>query len=336
MRKRMVLGKVKKLEWEELSDTYGRLVAEPFKKGLGVTVGNSMRRMLLSAIEGAAVTSIKIDNILHEFSVIPGVVEDIVDIILNIKGVVFKWDGDKKKEFRLELKEKGKVCAGDLIVPQDVVIVNPDHHLLTISEAPADIITIYLEAKKGFGYLSADETKREKRPGTIPIDAYFSPVVKVAYRIEDVRVGRVVDYEKLILEVTTDGSITPQDAVDRAASILSDYIAIFIKPEGFIEEEPLEEEIDKEQERLRNILNMKIDEMEISVRASNCLRVIGAKKIADLVKMTEADLLKMRNFGKKSLTEIKEKLAGYNLTLGMTNIDHLIEKEEDETQEEEE
>ncbi len=329
MQEEMVLGKIKRLEWEELTETNGRLAVEPFKKGLAITVGNSLRRMLLSSIKGAAVTSINVEGILHEFTFIPGVVEDIIDIILNIKGIVFRFSDETSKIIYLEKKEKGEVKAKDLVVPEGLVIVNPEHHIMTISEVINTGLRVEMEVEIGIGYSPADETKREKRIGTLPIDTHFSPVVRVGYEIEDVRVGRVTDYERLILKIKTDGSITPQDAVAQAASILSDYISIFIKPEGFVEKE-VEVKPDDGQDRLKQLLNTKIDELEISVRASNCLYLTGITKIGELILLAEADLLKMRNFGRKSLTEIKEKLAMYNLRLGMTDFVHLIEKDEGE------
>jgi DNA-directed RNA polymerase subunit alpha len=343
MQKKMVLGKIKRLEWEELTETNGKLVVEPFKKGLAVTVGNSLRRMLLSSIKGAAVTSINVQGILHEFTFIPGVVEDIIDIILNIKGIVFRFSDETPKMIYLEKKEKGEVKAKDLVLPAGLTIVNPEHHIMTISEIKDSGLIMEMEVEVEIGYSPADETKREKKIGTLPIDTYFSPVVRVGYEIEDVRVGRVTDYEKLILKIKTNGSITPQDAVAQAASIVSDYISIFIKPEGFMEKE-IEVKPDEGKERLKQLLNTKIDELEISVRASNCLYLTGITKIGELVRVSEAELLKMRNFGRKSLVEIKEKLAVYNLRLGMTDIEDLVEKEEqlaeedreekDETQEE--
>ncbi|MFH0775822.1 MAG: DNA-directed RNA polymerase subunit alpha [bacterium] len=327
MQEEMVLGKIKRLEWEELTETNGKLVAEPFKKGLATTVGNSLRRMLLSSIKGAAVTSINVEGVLHEFTFIPGVVEDIIDIILNIKGIVFRFSDETPKIVYLEKKEKGEVKAKDLIVPSGLTVVNPEHHIMTVSEIIDSGLRMEMDVEIGIGYSHADEAKREKKIGTLPIDTYFSPVVRVGYEIEDVRVGRVTDYEKLILKVKTNGSITPQDAVAQAASILSDYISIFIKPEGFVEKE-IEIKPDEEHEKLKQILNTKIDELEISVRASNCLHLTGITKIGELILLPEADLLKMRNFGRKSLTEIKEKLAMYNFRLGMTDFAHLVEKEE--------
>ena len=328
MQEEMALGKIKRLEWEELTETNGRLVVEPFRKGLAITVGNSLRRMLLSSIKGAAVTSINVDGILHEFTSIPGVVEDIIDIILNIKGIVFRFSDEAPKMVFLEKKEKGEVKAKDLVVPSGLTIVNPEHHIMTVSEITDSGLRMEMEVEVEIGYVPADETKREKKIGTLPIDTYFSPVVRVSCEIEDVRVGRVTDYEKLILKVKTNGSITPKDALSQAASILSDYISIFIKPEGFVEKE-IEVKPDDEQEKLKHLLNTRIDELEISVRASNCLHLTGITKIGELILLPEANLLKMRNFGRKSLTEIKEKLATYNLRLGMTDFAHLMEKGEE-------
>jgi len=312
---------IKKLQWEGLTPTYGKLIVEPFKKGFATTIGNSLRRVLLSGISGAAVTSIKVDGLLHEFTTIPGIVEDPIDLILNIRGIVFKYNGNEKKGLYLKAK-KGKVTAGMIKTPVDVEIVNPEHYLATVSDGE---INIEMELESGIGYLPADESKREKRIGTIPIDAYFSPIKRVNFQIEDVRIGRITDYERLVLEITTNGAMSPKEAVVKAALILADYISIFQNPEPFVIEEERPEKADEEREKLRKILNTKIDELEISVRASNCLRMSGIIRIGDIVKAGEENLLKMKNFGRKSLAEIKEKLAEYNLTLGMEGIDDLLE-----------
>ncbi|MEW6007398.1 MAG: DNA-directed RNA polymerase subunit alpha [bacterium] len=320
-RKNMEGCGIKKLEWQEESPTYGKLIAEPFTKGFAITIGNSLRRILLSSIEGPAVTSIKIDGILHEFTAIPGILEDPIDLILNIRGIIFKYEGDGKKELFLEAG-KGSVSARMIKTPADVMIVNPEHHLLTVSEGK---IKLEMELERGVGYVPANEAKREERLGVIPIDAYFSPIKRVNFSVENVRIGEISDYERLILEITTNGAISPKETVIKAASILSDWTSFFQNPEPFeIKEEPLEK-VDEEREKMRKVLNTSIDELEISVRASNCLRLAGITRIGDIVKMDETGLLKMKNFGRKSLGEVKEKLVDYNLTLGMSGVDELLE-----------
>lgn len=324
---------IKRLEWESLTPTYGKLIAEPFKRGFATTIGNSLRRVLLSSIRGAAITSIKIDGLLHEFTTIKGIVEDPIDLILNIRGIVFKYEGTEKKRLFLEKEEKGEITAGMIKTPGDVTIINPSHYLATVSDGK---LKMEMELETGIGYLPADETQRKERIGIIPIDANFSPIKKVGFSVEDVRVGRVTDYERLVLEITTNGAIDPKEAVSKASSILSSYIAIFITPEPFLIEEKPPEKVNEEKERLIKIVNTKIDEMEISVRSSNCLKAAGIIRIGDLVKLSEEELLKMKNFGRKSLIEIKEKLAEYNLTLGMKEVAELLEPlKEDEAQEEE-
>jgi len=323
-----VLKKIKKVEWEKetLTDTYGKLIAEPFEQGLGTTVGNSLRRMLLSTIEGGAITWVKIDGILHEFSTIPGVVEDVPEIILNLKKVVLKLHSSGPKRIRLHKEGEGEVKAGDFECPPDVEIINKDNHIAIL-----DIdgkLSMEVEVDKGYGYVPAEQNKTGLEPiGVILLDSFFSPVVRVAYRVEDVRVGQITDYERLILEVWTNGVLPPQETVTQAAKILKDQITPFIEIEE--EKEQVEEPIvDKEIERLKGVLRMNIEELEFSVRASNCLKAANIKILGELVKRTEAEMLKTRNFGKKSLSEIKEKLAAHGVSLGMKDIDHLLEDEE--------
>jgi len=320
-----VLKRIKKLEWEKetLTDTYGKLIVEPFERGIGTTIGNSLRRMLLSTIEGGAITSVRIDGVFHEFSTIPGVVEDVSEIILNLKKVVLKLHNSGPKRIFLNKEGEGEVKAGDFECPSEVEIINKDHHIATLDTDGK--LSMEVEVDKGYGYVPAEENKTGLEPiGVILIDSFFSPVVRVAYRVEDVRVGQVTDYERLILEVWTNGVLLPQEAVTQAAKILKEQIASFIEIEG--EKEKVEEPIvDKETERLKSVLRMSIEELEFSVRSSNCLNSANIKILADLVKKTEAEMLKTRNFGKKSLSEIKEKLAAYGLSLGMKDIDHLLE-----------
>lgn len=330
---------IKKLEWEGLVPTYGKLIVEPLRRGFATTIGNSLRRVLLSSIEGATITSIKIDNLLHEFTAIKGVVEDPSDLILNIRSIVFKYEGDEKRTLFLEGK-RGEITAGMIKTPEDVTIINPDCYLATVSEGE---IRMEMTLEKGIGYMPADETKRGEIIGTIPIDANFSPIKRVGFSVEDVRIGRATNYERLIFEITTNGAISPKEAISKASSILSNYLSIFIHPEPFLIKEEEPEKASQEKERLKKILNTKIDEMEISVRSYHCLQKAGIVRIGDLVKLSEQELLKMKNFGRKSLIEIKEKLAEYNLTLEMPDVEELLEplepfseekRKEDEAQEE--
>jgi len=322
-----VLKRIKKLEWEKetITNTYGKLIAEPFEQGLGTTLGNSLRRVLLSTIEGTAVTWVKIDGVLHEFSTIPGVVEDVPDIILNLKRLILKLHDSGPKRIRLNKEGEGEVKAEDLECPPEVEIVNKDLHIATLDTDGK--LSMELEIDKGYGYVSAEQNKTGQEPiGVIFIDSFFSPVVRVAYHVENVRVGQITDYERLILEVWTNGVLQPNEAVEQAAKILKEQLSPFIH---FEEEEEIEESmVDKETERLRNLLNMSIEELELSVRSSNCLKSANIKILGELVQKTEAEMLKTRNFGKKSLAEIKGKLASYGLSLGMKDIDHLLKDKE--------
>lgn len=320
-----LLKKIKKIEWdkETLTHTYGKLMAEPFEQGLGITVGNSLRRMLLSTIEGTAVTWVRIDSVLHEFSTIPGVVEDVPEIILNLKKVVLKLHNSGPKRIRLSKEGEGEVKAGDFECPPDIEIINKDYHIATLDTDGK--LSLEVEVDKGYGYVSAERNKTGLEPiGVIFTDSFFSPVVRVAYQVEDVRVGQITDYERLILEIWTNGALEPPQAIMQAAKIFKEHISSFIE---FEEKEEKSEEpvVDKETERLKNVLRMSIEELEFSVRSSNCLKAANIKILGELVKKTEAEMLKTRNFGKKSLLEIKGKLSEYGVSLGMKDIDHLLE-----------
>lgn len=320
-----VLTKIKKVEWEKetLTDTYGKLVVEPFEQGLGTTIGNSLRRMLLSTIEGAAPIWVKIEDVFHEFTTIPGIAEDVQEIILNLKKMVLRVHDSGPRRIRLNKTGEGEVKAGDFECPPEVEIINKDQHIATLNTDDGKLI-MELEVDKGYGYVSAEQNKSEEEPiGVIFIDSFFSPVVRVAYQVEDVRVGRITDYERLILEVWTNGVLLPNQAVTQAAKILRDQLLPFIEFEE--KEEIKESTIDKEIERLKEVLQMNIEELELSVRSANCLKSANIKKIGELVKKTEIEMLKTRNFGKKSLSEIKQKLADYGVSLGMKDIDHLLD-----------
>lgn len=319
------LKKVKKIEWEKetISNTYGKFVAEPFDQGLATTIGNSLRRMLLSCIEGGAIVSLKIENVLHEFSTVPGVVEDVTDIILNLKRLALKIHNfDEPVKLYLETSDEGEVTASQIQCPPNVEIVNPELHIATLDSD--GLLKMEMEVDRGYGYVSS-ENNRSPLIGTIAVDSFFSPVVRVAYHVEDVRVGQITDYERLILEVWTNGAISPQDAVSQSAKLLKDQLTVFINFEE-VEEDAEKKPVDKEFERLKSILKIGVDELELSVRSANCLSSADIKTLGELVQKTEPEMLKTRNFGKKSLTEIKEKLANYNLTFGMKDSFQYLEE----------
>jgi DNA-directed RNA polymerase subunit alpha len=306
----------KKLEFEQetLTNTYGKFIAEPFERGFGTTVGNSLRRVLLSSIAGAAVTSVKIEGVLHEFSTITGVKEDVTNIILNIKNLRLKLHSDKTKTIHIKKKGAGEVKGKDIIHDADVEILTPDLHIATLDKDA--YLEMEMTVKIGRGYVPAERNKEEGTPiGVIPIDSIFSPVRKVNFIVENARVGRVTDYDKLIMEVVTDGSVRPEEAVALAAKILKDHLSIFITSEEKDEiHEPIVEE--KQKEFNKHLLRS-VNELELSVRAANCLKNANIKTIADLVQRTESEMLKTKNFGRKSLNEIKEILAEMGLSLGM-------------------
>ncbi len=297
-----------------LTGEYGLFTAQPYEKGFGTTIGNTLRRILLSSIEGAAVTAVKIEGVLHEFSSIPGVIEDVTDIILNLKKIPFKMHIPRVETIRVNLKGARTVTAGDIEASSNVEILDPDAVIATLSDEGA--LEMELRLKVGRGYVSADQNMDDDLAlGYIPIDSVHSPVQRVNYSVDPARVGRSTDYDKLILEVWTDGSILPQDAVGIAAKLLKDHLSIFINFEDQMEVEV--EQADSEDEMLREHLDRSIDELDLSVRSYNCLKNAGIETVRDLVQKTEPELLKTKNFGRKSLNEIKELLADMNLTLGM-------------------
>lgn len=297
---------------------YGKFHAEPFERGFGMTIGNSLRRVMLSSITGAAVTSVKIEGVLHEFSTIPGVKEDVTDIILNIKNLRIKAHSDKIHSIRLRKKGPGEVLAKDITHDADVEILTPDLHLATLDkDATLDMEMI---VKVGRGYVSSARNKEEGAPiGVLPVDSIFSPIRKVNVTVENARVGRVTDYDKLIMEIWTDGSIRPEDALALAAKNLKDHLLIFINfDEAVYESDPGEPGEQKEESPSggnKNLLRS-VSELELSVRAANCLKNANIRTIGDLVQKTEMEMLKTKNFGRKSLNEIKEILGGMGLSLG--------------------
>jgi DNA-directed RNA polymerase subunit alpha len=307
------------LEEGTATETYAKFIAEPFERGYGHTLGNALRRVLLSSLEGAAITSVKIAGVLHEFDTIDGVVEDVTEIILNLKKVLLVSHSREPKTLGLKVERKGEVTAADISTDGTVEVVNPAHHIATLNKKL--VLDASLTVEIGRGYQPAEASKKEEQTiGVIPIDAIFTPVTRVAYRVEDTRVGRITDYDKLILEIWTDGRIKPGDALIHASSILREHLTVFVdydKHPVKIEEEELQEKKEVEEFELERKLNTPITEIELSVRAANCINAAGIKTMRDLTRKTEAEMLKYRNFGKKSLTEIKEKLAEMGLSLGM-------------------
>ncbi|TLY36728.1 MAG: DNA-directed RNA polymerase subunit alpha [Nitrospirae bacterium] len=305
---------------ETLTATYGRFTAEPFERGFGTTVGNSLRRVLLSSLTGAAIVSVKIEGVLHEFSTIPGITEDVTDIILNVKKIRLKLHADKTKTIRLRKKGPGVAKAGDIEHDGDIELLTPDLHLATLDKGA--MLDMEMIVKKGRGYVPAERNKDEEMEiGVIPVDALYSPVTRVNYLVENARVGRMTDYDKLILEIWTDGSISPEDSLSAAALIVRGHLDIFINVKDM--EETISRPMASESitESNKNLLRS-VNELELSVRAANCLKNANIKTIAHLVQKTEADMLRTKNFGKKSLNEIKEILTEMGLSLGM-KLDHI-------------
>ena len=297
------------------TDGYGKFVIEPLERGFGITLGNALRRTLLSSLQGASITAVRIDGVLHEFSTLPGVIEDVTEIILNLKQVRMKLHGDGPKRGTFETKGKGEVKAGDLQVDAEVEILNPELHIASLNR-DGDL-RMEVEINGGRGYVSADQHSQTDRPiGVVPIDSLFSPVTRVNYTVEATRLGQRTDYDKLTLEVWTDRSILPADAVAWAAKILRDHFSLFIHFEEAIVEE-VEEEVDEEVMRVRKLLDKSVEELELSVRSSNCLRAAEIKSIGDLVQKSEPEMLKYRNFGRKSLKEIQDILGEMGLAFGM-------------------
>jgi DNA-directed RNA polymerase subunit alpha len=302
------------VDQESLTNTYGKFVAEPLERGFGITLGNSLRRVLLSSLQGAAITSVKIDGVEHEFTTIPEVAEDVTDIILNLKEVLLQIHNNDVKTIRIEANGPKEVKAGDIVGDGQVEILNPGHHLFTISEGGK--VRIEMTARRGRGYVPAERNKVAGQPiGTIPIDSLFSPIRKVNYQVTNARVGQVTDYDRLSLEVWTDGSVAPADGVAYAAKIIKEQLSIFINFDEV--DEPAAEVKPAEEAKLNENLFRSVDELELSVRSANCLQNANIKTIGDLVQKTEAEMLKTKNFGRKSLKEIKEILAEMGLSLGM-------------------
>lgn len=310
--------KPKRLACETMTDRYGRFSAQPFERGFGTTIGNSLRRALLSSIEGAAITAIRIEGVLHEFSSIPGVVEDATDIILNLKQIPFKLLSGDTKTLRVSRLEPGEMTSGDIEPDSDVEVLDPHVHIATISEGGS--LNIELRLKRGRGYVSADRNFDDDLPvGYIPVDSVHSPVKKVNFAVEAARLGQDTDYDKLQLEVWTNGSVTPEHAVGLAAKLIKDHMAIFINFEEDLQEQPetITGSGPKPAGPINEHLDKSVDELELSVRSYNCLKNSDIKTIRDLVQKSEPEMLKTKNFGRKSLNEIKDILGSMGLSLGM-------------------
>ncbi|MFC1572970.1 DNA-directed RNA polymerase subunit alpha [Candidatus Eisenbacteria bacterium] len=306
------------------SETLGRFIIEPLERGFGYTLGNTLRRVLLSSLQGAAVIACKFNNsqVLHEFSPIPGVLEDATDIVLNLKQVRFKHLGDGPRTGIYRGIGEGEIKAGDLQISSDIEVLNPDHHIATIGKDGE--LELEVEIATGRGYVTAEEhTKAGQRPlGTIVLDTNFSPITRVTYTVETARIGQRIDFDKLILEMETDGSILPQDALAMTAKILRDHFNIFVKFEEVFEEEE-EEKVDEEFTRIKALLERSVDELELSVRSANCLRAARIRSLGDLVQKSEQEMLQYRNFGKKSLKEIQDLIESMGLHFGMDVVKYL-------------
>ena len=311
-----------KIEIAEISEDnrYGKFICEPLERGYGTTFGNSLRRMLLSSLEGAAITSIRIDGVLHEFSTIPGVRDDVTNIVLNLKELCLKMTGNEPRIIRIDVEGEKEVTAADIICDADIEILNPDLHIATVNEDGK--LKIEMTVERGRGYVPADKNKKpDDTLGVIPIDSIFSPVKRVNYTVQDTRVGNVTDYDRLILEVWTDGSLRPEEAVSKAAGILVMHLKLFQNMDGLPEEEEEEEATfpEEEEDDSSKVLDMTIEDLDLSVRSFNCLKRANINTVADLAEKTEDDMMKVRNLGRKSLEEVKKKLEELGLTLKQNN-----------------
>jgi DNA-directed RNA polymerase subunit alpha len=293
-------------------NTYGRFIVEPLERGYGITLGNSLRRILLSSLPGAAVNSIKIDGVLHEFSTVPGVVEDVTEIILNIKSLSLKMHTEGSKVIYIDANGEGPITAGDIITDQDVEILNPDLHIATLNGDHRFYMELVISV--GRGYVSAEKNKQPGQPiGVIPVDSIYTPVKKVNYTVENTRVGQITDYDKLTLEVWTDGSINPDEAISLGAKILSEHLNLFVDLSD--QAKHTEIMVEKEETKKEKVLEMTIEELDLSVRSYNCLKRAGINTVEDLTNKTEEDMMKVRNLGRKSLEEVLQKLQALGLVL---------------------
>ena len=302
---------------ESMTPTYGRFVVQPLERGYGVTIGNAFRRVLLSSLPGTAITAVKIDGVQHEFTTIPGVTEDVTDLILNLKGVRFKAGEEEEGAASLSLEGPGVWTGADIAAAlADFEVLNPEHHIATLAEDAE--LRVDLRIARGRGYVGSEDNKRADDPiGVVAVDAIFTPIRNVRYAVNQTRVGERVDYEKLMLEVETDGSVTPEEALTQAAAILRDHIGLFVEVETAPPAAAEAREVDAEAQRVRSMLNQSVDDLDLSVRAQNCLRAASIKTIGDLVRRDESEMLKFRNFGRKSLQELIQVLEERSLRFGM-------------------
>jgi DNA-directed RNA polymerase subunit alpha len=312
------------------TETYAKFIAEPFETGYGHTIGNSLRRVLLSSLEGAAISSIKVDGAMHEFTTIDGVVEDVTEVILNLKKVLLRSHSRDPQSVLLSVHKDGPITAADIKLNQNLELVNPKQHICTLDRKKK--FEMELEVKVGRGFCPGDENKKLEQPiGVIAIDSLFSPVTRVRYSVESARVGQRTDYDRLILELWTDGRISPEDALTQASAILQHHLDVFVGyDKNAVEFEEVADKQDDEKAKLKKLLNMSVNEIELSVRAANCLNNANITTVGQLAMKTEAEMLKYRNFGKKSLNEIKEKLTSLGLSLGMNLDPSLLESPKEE------
>lgn len=303
-----------KVEIVEINEqnTYGKFTVEPLERGYGITLGNSLRRIMLSSLPGVAVTSVKIDGVLHEFSTVPGVKEDVSEIIINLKGLSIRMHGNESKTVRIEAKGEGIVTAGDIIADADVEILNPEMHIATLDSNA--VLNMELTIAKGRGYVAAENNKTPGMPiGVLPIDSIFTPVTKVSYYVENTRVGQVTDYDRLVIEVFTDGSIMPDEAISLAAKIMNEHLNLFITLTEHVSD--VEIMVQKEEDKKEKVLEMTIEELDLSVRSYNCLKRAGINTVDELAQKSEEDMMKVRNLGRKSLEEVQKKLEELGLGL---------------------
>ncbi len=316
---------------ETLTESYGKFMIEPFERGFGTTIGNSLRRVLLAALEGSAITRAKIAGVQHEFSTIPGIVEDVTDIVLNLKSLVVKSHSEEPKTIKIDRSNAGLVTAADIIHDESVEIINPDHVIATMT---SDVhLQIEMTVENGRGYVTAIDFDKEHEIGVVPLDAVFSPVTRVAYRTDEARIGQRTNYDRLVLEIWTNGTVTPEMAIVEAAKILRKHLNPFVNysepgPEVPMDDLPAEFQMprDTSDPELETKLNMSLAELELSVRATNCLESEGITTVRELVSRDDERLLTVRNFGETTLREVKDKLKKYNLHLGMKLPDHLAKK----------
>lgn len=303
-----------KVEIAEISEdnTYGKFVIEPLERGYGTTLGNSLRRIMLSSLPGAAVSSIKMETVLHEFSTIPGVKEDVTEIILNLKGLALKLHTNEPKTIRIEAEGEGSLTAGDIVLDPDVEILNPDMHIATLDSSAKLMMEIHVT--KGRGYVAAENNKTTGMPiGVIPVDSIFTPVKKVSYSVENTRVGQVTDFDRLVIELFTDGSIKPDEAISLAAKIMNEHLNLFITLTDHVGD--VEIMVQKEEDKKEKVMEMTIEELDLSVRSYNCLKRAGINTVQELTTRAEEDMMKVRNLGKKSLEEVQKKLKELGLNL---------------------